>query len=196
MLHLDNSTTALYDLREVFLVVFVLLSRGSRLVEFDALGLVFRWLHILPATVVVGGTLFMVRALLPATDVLPEDQRERLSQALRSKWAKMLHASMALLIVSGLYNVATITKANELPGYYHPLFGVKFLLALVIFYVAIMLSGRSGTAQRMQRNVRFWLSLNAGLIVVLVLISGVLRMAERSPISEESSRPASRAEQE
>jgi len=161
-------------------------------VNFDAVGILFRWLHILPAAIVVGGTLFMRFVLLPASGAISDDQHERLAQALRSKWSTLLNACMAMLIVSGLYNVVTTVKRYDLPAYYHPLFGVKFLLALVIFYIAVMLSGRSAAARRMQKNARFWLSVNSALVVLIVLIGGVLRMAERSPKSAEPDRRSSR----
>lgn len=148
--------------------------------EIDVLWLVMRWLHMLAGITIVGSTFYMRLALAPAADTLGEEDRARLLEALRSKWLLPLHLSVLFLLVSGLYNIVIIVQRYELPRYYHPLFGIKFLLALAIFYIAIMLGGRSKAAVRMRAKARFWLTVNVVLAVVLVCISGVLRMADKT----------------
>ncbi len=54
--------------------------------------------------------------------------------------------------VSGLYNFFMINSnfRGELPRWYHPLFGVKFILAMAVFAIASLLAGRTPLAQRMR----------------------------------------------
>jgi hypothetical protein len=89
--------------------------------------------------------------------------------------------SIGFLIISGLYNI--ISQSNEYDlrrvGYYHPVFGVKVLLALVVFFIASALVGRSTTTQKIRDNRRFWLTLNLVLAIIVVCLSGVLRMSEK-----------------
>ncbi|HUY35560.1 MAG TPA: hypothetical protein VMV69_22645 [Pirellulales bacterium] len=146
--------------------------------ELDYLGILSRWMHILAAITAVGGTIFVRVALLPSLAVLADDQRKALHEQVRSRWIKFVMGAIAFLLVSGLYNFfARINSGIPRPyaGLYHALFGMKFLLALVIFFVASALVGRSPALATMRRNAKFWLTLNMVLAIVVVCISGVLR---------------------
>ena len=100
--------------------------------------------------------------------------------AMRARWSKIVAGAIGFLLLSGLYNIAMISIHYTLPRWYNPLFGVKFLLALVIFMVASLLTGRTAAADKLRaENARFWLNLNIVLAVAVVCISGVLRTAER-----------------
>jgi hypothetical protein len=61
------------------------------------------------------------------------------------------------------------------------LFGIKFLLALVIFFVASLLVGRSPAADRFRQKRKTWLTLNMTLAITVVLISGVMRTLPQKP---------------
>lgn len=165
--------------------------------DIDYLGVVLRWMHILAATAAAGGTFFMRLALLPSVSVLPDEQRKALHEQVRSRWSKVVMLSIGLLLVSGLINVA-----NSIPGkppLYHALFTFKFVLALVVFFVASALMGRSPGLARIRQNARFWLSLNATLIVIIICLSGVLRAIPAKAVPAKSSpsaefRPAGEAD--
>lgn len=168
----------------------------------EALMLVLRWTHILSAIALMGGAMFMRFALLPAAATLSDDAHVKLRGELRSRWAPIVMAAAGLLLLSGLANfVLTVIQLSfdksTLAGkLYHPLFGVKFLLALPVFHIAALLVGKSEAAQRARQNARFWLTLNLVLATAIVLIGGFLRTAPRGPkvptreTSLESSRPA------
>ncbi|HEY4309944.1 MAG TPA: hypothetical protein VGN12_10870 [Pirellulales bacterium] len=143
--------------------------------DIDFVSVAFRWLHILPAIIAVGGTIFMRAALVPALGELPEAQRKTFHEAIRSRWSKWVMASITFLLISGFYNFFTLNAKYKFPPLYHPLFGIKVLLALAIFAIASILSGRSSTAQRVRQNPRPFLNLNIALAVLLVCISGVMR---------------------
>jgi uncharacterized membrane protein len=147
----------------------------------DWLSLLFRWAHILAAITAVGGTIFARFVLLPSQGVLAPDEREALHAAMRVRWSKIVAGCIALLLISGLYNFIVIVNTTTVPKWYHMLFGIKFLLALVIFLIASLLSGKTAAAQRMRRNMRLWMTLNIILAVAVVCISGVLRTAVKTP---------------
>ncbi|MBI3839671.1 MAG: hypothetical protein HY288_17255 [Planctomycetia bacterium] len=158
----------------------------------ELLSLVFRWLHILAAITAVGGTIFARAVVFPALDDLPSEQRSALHAAMRARWSKIVAAAIGFLLISGLYNVGVTTLYYTLPRWYHPVFGVKFLLACVVFMVASLLIGRTAAAEQIRRNARFWLNLNIILAVLVVCLSGILRTAEKSPREEATPVPASR----
>ena len=64
---------------------------------------------------------------------------------------------------------------------YHAIFGVKFLLALVVFYFTSGLVGRgSGTAWIRSDRAR-WLGVTLGLAVAVIMLSGWLRNLHTGP---------------
>lgn len=147
----------------------------------ELLSLVFRWLHILAGMTAVGGTIFARAVVVPTLDELPSEQRNALHAAMRARWSKIVAAAIGFLLVSGLYSVGVITLYYTLPRWYHPVFGVKFLLACVIFMVASLLIGKTAAAEQVRRNARFWLNLNIVLAVLVVGLSGILRCADKIP---------------
>lgn len=149
--------------------------------EIDYLGVFFRWLHILAAITAVGGSIFARVALMPSLTVLGTEQRQTLFEAIRGRWSKFVAGSILFLLISGVYNIMLLEKAYRLGPLYHALFGIKFILAFIIFFIASLLSGRSAAAQRLRQRGSTWLTVNVVLAVILVCISGVLRALPHPP---------------
>ena len=140
------------------------------------LALVLRWMHIVPAVVAGGAMIFVRFALLPALSTLPDAERVRVKETIDRRWRVVVMACITLLLVSGLANFvlyqAPVHKGQQL---YHALFGVKFVAAMIVFFLASALSGRSAALASIRANSRFWAGAAAALVVVILLISGVLR---------------------
>ncbi len=149
--------------------------------EIDFLAVVLRWMHILAAITAVGGTIFSRVALLPAVGSLADEPRRVLLEGIRSRWSKYIAGAILFLLVSGLWNLMQMERAYKLGALYHALFGIKFLLAFVIFFLASVLNGRGGLAQKLRANIRGWLTLNMILAILVVCISGVLRGLPHPP---------------
>jgi len=142
----------------------------------DGTALVLRWIHIVPAVVAGGATIFVRLALLPALSTLPEAERLRVKEAIDRRWRVVVMVCISLLLVSGLTNfVLYQAPAHKGQALYHGLFGVKFLAAMVVFFLASALTGRSAALAAIRSNARFWGSLAAILVVAILLISAVLR---------------------
>ncbi len=140
----------------------------------EILALISRWLHIVPAIIFVGGTLFMRLSLVPAATEsgAPEELRE----SIRRRWSKLVMVSVLLLLVSGLYNTAIKAMGFELSGVYNTLLLIKIVLALAVFYLAAVLSGRSATAQRFRERETHWLNVLCVLMIAIVMIAGYMKM--------------------
>lgn len=149
--------------------------------------LVLRYLHIMGAIALFGGSLFARVAIVPTLAALPEADRQKLHEQIRSRWGKVVHIAVAALLISGIANLGLASQYNfESPGFktfYNAAAGMKFLLALPIFFFASMLVGRSATAAKFQQNAGRWLTLNIILAVVIVLIGGVLKFVDKKPKS-------------
>ena len=95
----------------------------------------------------------------PAIGELPDEARGQLHTALRARWSKIVMACILFLLVSGIINLVLTIKAVkneelELAPYYHALFGIKFLLAMAIFFISSLLSGRTALADRFRGQSR------------------------------------------
>jgi len=122
--------------------------------------------------------LFMRLALVPALKRLDDEASSRLKEALRSNWSKMVFGAIFFLLVSGIYNFITTIKSFDdhvNKSLFHMLFGIKFLLALGVFFIGSALAGRSKATQKIRDNTVFYLTINAVLAVTVVCLSGVLR---------------------
>ena len=159
--------------------------------EIDYLGLASRVLHILAAMTAVGGAVYVRFALAPAAEQLPEDAHAQLKESVRGRWSRVVMLCIALLLLSGIYNFFATnnlfkTATGETPGAYHMLFGVKFLLALVIFWIASALTGRTATTAKIREAYKTWLGVLIACAVAIVIISGVMRgmHIQPNPVAE------------
>ncbi|MEW4451556.1 hypothetical protein AB1L30_02615 [Bremerella sp. JC817] len=164
------------------------------------LDLVIRWAHILPAIILVGGTLYMVIALHPAMNATEFAEKPELKTAIRQRWSKVVMICAGLLLISGIVSLVLQATRYDFPQkYYHGVAGIKLLIALVIFYIASLLVGRSQNAEKFREKEGFWLKVNATLAIIVVLMAGTLRVADRvpkhsgsddSPASEAAAKPS------
>ncbi|MBI1320152.1 MAG: hypothetical protein GC168_14580 [Candidatus Hydrogenedens sp.] len=142
-----------------------------------ALTLIMRWVHVLSAITMLGGSLFMRLVLKGALTSLPQAERETLAAAVRKRWKMFVMLLTTLLLVSGFYNYLMVTRhAHEGEGTYHMLFGIKFLLSLGVFTLAMFLIGSSGLAKKTQANDKLFLTLLALMGVGVVLIAGYMKV--------------------
>ncbi|NOT02497.1 MAG: hypothetical protein HOP29_17970 [Phycisphaerales bacterium] len=147
----------------------------------DVLGLVSRWIHILSAVLVVGGAAFNRFALMPAVEGVLDDQtHQRLRERIVARWKKVVHTCVALLFISGAYNFYLSFQHKVPPLPYHPMFGLKLLLALTVFYFAIALTSTSPGFARLRANGRKWLTVQITLAIIIILISGVMKTVHQS----------------
>ena len=161
----------------------LLLSTSFKMDTSQFLGLLFRWLHIIPMAVLVGGTIFMRLALVPASN--ETDGVAEFREAVRRRWAKWVGISVLFLLVSGLYNAVTKIMAFELPPTYHMLVMVKLVLGFVVFFIAARLSGRSEKAQKFREQEMKWLNILCVIMLVLILVAGYMKLlATGAPVKD------------
>ena len=147
---------------------------------FDLLGYGLRILHIIAAVVLGGGIAYQRLVVLPSLKAAGKDPAEFLANA-RRRWSPLVGVCALVLIAGGLFNFILTNRAFELPKLYHPLFGVKFLLALAVIFIASVLSGRTSLADRFRAKAQFWLSLNLGLVIAIVLLASAMRTLPKPP---------------
>lgn len=162
---MEPSVTNLIGLSELLLAVQV---DATYVIKLFA-----RVLHILSAIILVGG-LFYIRSILSPSGV------EACYADRRAVWAKWVGMATGFLLISGLYNLMMIigqAKADgiKLPLAYHMLFGIKFLLALLVMFIAAILAGKTDTAEKFRGNMRKWLNIAWLASMAIIVIAAILR---------------------
>lgn len=156
--------------------------------------LLLRYMHILGAITLMGGTIFAYFAASPGLAELSEGERTKAHAAIRGRWNKFVMLATLLLLVSGLTNMILVPRnydLGDMKAAYNMWTGIKFVLALPIFFFAALLTGRSSLAQKIQANARPYMALNLVLALCMVLIGGALRFIERKPADTNSKQSTS-----
>ena len=150
--------------------------------------LLLRYMHILGAIALMGGTIFMRFALRPVVVTLPPEIKAEIHEQVRRRWSKFVMGASALLLISGIANLILAGQFEFKPIFglekgYHIVVGIKFLLALPIFLIAALMTGRSAAAKKVQANAELWMTVNLTLALLMVLIGGYLKFVMRVPKS-------------
>ncbi|MFK7765886.1 MAG: hypothetical protein AB8B55_01500 [Mariniblastus sp.] len=141
----------------------------------EIIGLVSRWAHVIPATILVGGTIFMRLSFVPASNESPASAELR--ESMRKRWSKLIAVSVLLLLVSGLYNSAMKAMGFHLPMSYNVLLLIKIVFGFAIFYLSAVLAGRSEKAKKFRERETYWLNILCGLMIAVVLVGGYMKMS-------------------
>ena len=113
-----------------------------------ALDLILRWMHIFGAIMLVGSTIFMRCTYLPAKIDTNFEPKAEFTEQLRIYWARMIMICTGQLLTSGVFGFIVLMNRYDIdkeafPGSaYQIFFGIKFLIAMVIFFLAATLTGR------------------------------------------------------
>src|SRR6266576_6065377 len=95
--------------------------------------LTLRYMHILGAIALMGGTIFMRFALRPVVVQLPTETKATLHEEVRRRWSLFVMLATILILVSGLTNLMLTGRYVYEPVLgmakgYQMLVGFKFLL--------------------------------------------------------------------
>ncbi len=145
--------------------------------------LVARVLHVLSAIVLVGGIFYLRTVVAPAVPTDGSATADQWFGGRRATWAKWVGITTLLLLATGLFNFIRIIQTNESMGaLYQALFGVKFLLALVLFGLAAMIAGKTSVADRLRQNMQRWLGVCLAIGLAIVVLASVLRSLPHVPV--------------
>ena len=127
----------------------------------DVLLVIMRWIHIASMATLIGGIIYGRLVMAPAISTLAPDARESLAETAAALFRPFVFAAIGGLVISGTFNLLTTTGHRPT---YHMLFGVKMLLALHVFAVAILI-----VQPKNPRRVRMMTgALISGLIILVI----------------------------
>ena len=102
----------------------------------DVLFVLMRWLHISSVATLIGGMIFGRAVMSQAAEGLSPDSRESFMDKAAGLYRPLVFTAMGCLLISGTYNILTNLGHTPL---YHMLLGIKFLLVMHVFAVAILI---------------------------------------------------------
>lgn len=133
------------------------------------LTLLVRYLHLLAMAITVGGAFYMrFIQLKPAQQNLDAATQLQLRQAMMQRWRLVLHIAVTVLLITGFYNLMVALAGK--PGHlYHLIFGIKFIAAMGLFMLVILLASRHERPKFEQHRSRYMLvAVILGLVIVLL----------------------------
>lgn len=139
-----------------------------------------RWVHVGTAIILVGGTAFFRFVVVPS---LGDDSTD-LVRRIRDRWKKFVHAGIGLFILSGAYNYALMIPRHKGDKLYHPLLGIKMLLALVVFFLASALVGNKAGTQKFRDQSKKWTGIMLLIAAIIVGISGFVKVRPYTPAAD------------
>jgi len=147
--------------------------------------LLMRWMHILAAITAVGGSIFLRFVLIPSAErVLDEATHAKLRASVIGRWQKLVHLCILLFLISGFYNYLLITRHDHAgQALYHALFGIKFLLALGVFALAVALTSLKPWSQGLRAKAKTWIVVLLAMALAIVLISGNMKQLPKTAAS-------------
>ena len=150
--------------------------------DVDWLWLVLRLSHFIAGFTLVGGAMYLRWVLVPAAERHgASGQLAELMAHGRKRWAMIVGISALFLIGSGLFSFVRTIQLFELSRpWYHMIFGIKFLLSLVVFFLASVLAGRTQLAEKFRAKLSFWLSAIVWLSLAILLLATLLRFLPRT----------------
>ena len=127
----------------------------------EILTALMRWVHISSAVTLIGGIVYARFVMIPAAASLSPDARKALDDSAAVHFRPVVFAAMAGLVLSGLYNY--LSKPGH-SAWYHALFGLKILLVLHVFSVAILAAAPNNP----RRARQLFGAAVSGLTIVLI----------------------------
>ena len=140
--------------------------------DLDLLGIASRWLHIGSAILLFGGTFCLKFVVGPVL----KDQSPELREAVRGRWKRVVHATIAGLLVSGIYNYVQALPLHKGDGLWHAMVDTKIILALGVFFLASVLVGRSTGTQKFRNNAAKWTTIALLLGTLIIAMSGIVKV--------------------
>ena len=132
-----------------------------------------QWLHLAAAVTGVGGFIYARLVVAPSLAQLPQETRSKFLSELVARVRPISFAVIVILVGTGLYNY--LSRLGTRPASYHMILGVKMLLALHVFTVAILLAVPPGVNPgRDARRPRLMLGAAISGLIIL-LLSAYLR---------------------
>jgi len=133
-----------------------------------------QWVHVTAAVIGVGGMAFLLFVLPPGLGHLQSEQRDQLIKQVLGRFRWVLWPAMAVLLLSGLYNIRE-SYWEVAWGKSWELLTVKIVLSCIVFVIALALTLPFKLFDWVRARRQAFLAIAVGLAVAVIFISAYLR---------------------
>ena len=114
----------------------------------------------------------MTLALAPGMRLLEDSLRQSVMMLIQQRFARVVWASVAILVVTGVFNWVSLAPTyRDMGPAGNALIGTKVLVAVLLFAVIWAQGAGFGAS----RSPRFWLMLKLHLAALVILLASILR---------------------
>ena len=129
-----------------------------------------KFLHVMSAAIAFGGVAFVLWALMPSLGRIDSEASGKLMENAAVRFSRMIWIAIALLIITGIWMIIVVLTTAVPNPLYHSILGLKIILAIVIFVIAIALTLPGKAFQSMKQNRRRWMIINIHLFVIVFFL--------------------------
>lgn len=134
----------------------------------------FHGIHLLAMVAAIGGTLVLRFVVFPK---IPDDEQGAVIRAaILGRWRNLVWALIGLILVTGLANTHTAYKRVGPHLIYWMLFAVKFVLAIAVFGIALLLTLPGEGFKKFKEQRGKWMHVIVALGALVIFLSAYLRM--------------------
>lgn len=146
-----------------------------------------QWIHVGSVVLLIGGFFFLRVILLPAAEVLPENQRPKLVEAAFRRFRVVIWSALLTILFSGVYNFIAFLRSTgsfsqDLPkepvedlSTYILVLGIKIFIVFIIFTFGVLLTFPYPVFAPIQKRPAPWLNLTLILGLIVIFLSALLR---------------------
>ena len=132
-------------------------------------------LHLLSIAVAVGGTIVLRFVVCPM--IASDEAGAKTREAILGRWKYVVWTLIVLILLTGVANLDQSARRVGKDLLYWMVFSVKFLLAVLLFAIALMLTMPGESFNKFKQERDKWMHIIAALGVVIIFLSAFLRLS-------------------
>lgn len=118
----------------------------------------------------MGGIALTLWALMPSLKEVNPESAATISQGVSRRFGVMIWITITILFLTGLWMVVLVIATGVPHALYHSILGIKIILALVIFLIALGITLPIKSLEKMRQNKRRWMVINIHLILIVFFL--------------------------
>jgi putative copper export protein len=131
---------------------------------------VAKFLHVVSAAIALGGIAVILWALMPSLGGMDAGGAAAVSDRVARRFGAMVWIVIVLLLATGIYMLVRVTTGGVPSRSYHAIVGIKILLALAVFVIALGTTLPMKALESMRQNRRRWMIINIHLIAIVFFL--------------------------
>lgn len=131
-------------------------------------------LHLLSIVIAVGGTIVLRFIVCPM--IGSDEASKQTRDAILGRWKYAVWTLIVIILLTGLGNLHQAAMRVHTDPLYWMVFSVKFVLAVLLFSVSLMLTMPGESFSKFREKRDKWMHMIAALGAIIIFLSSYLRL--------------------